>query len=290
MKSTHPLFIVFVLFVLVFFACTKLEEPYTKVIPRVSKDTVIDWDTVTKVRRVLLEDYTGHKCVNCPEASILAASLEAQYEGKLHVLAVHAGVFAIPSSTGDYTLNLSNPTSEAWYTSFGITSNPNGMVNRKFFNGAQILVPDKWLASIEEIINTAQDAELLIINQYNASSRKLNLTVFSHFLNNLSGSYNLTVCIVEDSLIGAQKNNNPSVGPSPDWLNYVFMDVMRGSVNGNNGELLTTAVNTGTTYMKKFIVTLNSAWTPKNCHVLAFISNSETKEIIQVEKKRIIYP
>jgi hypothetical protein len=272
---------------LILFSCTKLDAPYVEIRHKnVSEDSTINWDTVPAIRKILLEDYTGHKCVNCPEASITAKSLEAANEGKVIVMAVHAGYYALPGS-GEYTLDLRSEPSEEWNSEFGIISNPSGMVNRRVFGTSRVLGPDKWGDAIDEIITTAPDAQMLMKNTYDIDSRTLDSKVYTHFLNPLTGTYNIIVAVIEDSIIGAQKNNNAQVGPTPDWYNYIFNDVMRGSLNGTWGELLTASVNTTSTYVGNFSTVLDAKINDENCYLLAIIYNESTKEVVQVEKKKI---
>ncbi len=247
----------------------------------------MNWDTANKVRKILLEDYTGHKCVNCPEAAITARSLEELYEGKLIVMAVHAGFYALPG-TGYYILDLRTEPGEDWNNEFKLVSYPSGMINRKEFGGSRILGPDKWGNSISEIIDTPPDVQMMIQNSYDSISGTFFSTVFTHFINPMSGTYNITVCILEDSIIGAQKNNNPNLGDVPDIFGYIFNDVLRESLNRSWGEILTTSVDTRLTYMGRFSETIDPGLIARNCWILAFVSNSSTREIIQVEKKKIV--
>ena len=272
---------------LTFYSCTKIDAPYAAARHGNIKDTTMNWDSIKAVRKVLLEDYTGHKCVNCPEAAITAKSLEELHDGRLFVMTVHAGFYALPG-TGDYSLDLRTGTGENWNNEFKIVSYPSGMINRKNFGGSRILGPDKWGNSISEIINTPPDAQMMIQSSYDSISGILLSTVFTHFTNPMSGTYNLSVCILEDSIIGAQKNNNTNVGDVPDIFGYVFNDVLRESLNGSWGEVLTASVDTRLTYMGKFSEEFDPGSIARNCWILAFVSNSSTKEIIQVEKKKIV--
>lgn len=288
MKVVKIFLLLFPVFSLIFSSCTKIDAPYAAARNVNIKDTVMNWDTIPAVRKVLLEDYTGHKCVNCPEAAITARSLEELHEGKLLVMAVHAGYYAVPDGTGEYTLDLRTKAGEDWNSEFGFSSYPNGLVNRKEFGSSVILGPGKWGSSVEQIITVPPDVQMKITNKYDSGSRKLVSTVYNRFITPLSGAYTITVCILEDSLIGAQKNNNPNIGPYPDWYNYVFNDVLRESLNGSFGEVLTTSPDPELTYLGRFSVTIDPAYVAENCWVLAFVSNSATREIIQVEKKKIM--
>jgi len=276
------------LFILIFSSCDKIKTPYATSKHGNITDTVMDWDTVVPVKRVLLEDYTGHKCVNCPEASKIARQMEDTYNGRLIVLAVHAGYQALPG-TGEYAADYRSAAGEAWNVDFGINSiNPQGMVDRKEFDGTRVLSKDAWSDDVALEMNENPDVISIMTNAYDTNTRNVRSLIYSQFLKSLPGAYNLTVCVVEDSLISGQKNNNPNVGTTPDIHNYVFMGVMRGSVNGTYGEVLTGSVNTSLTYMGKFSITIDAAWVAKNCWILAFVSRSDTKEILQVIKKKVI--
>lgn len=83
------------------YSCDKVKNPV------ITKETAVGttFDSVSNAavsgyKKTLLEDYTGHKCGNCPAAARLASSLTAQYQSSLVVIAVHAGFFtAITSPT-----------------------------------------------------------------------------------------------------------------------------------------------------------------------------------------------
>ena len=273
--------------ILIFISCTKIDEPYVTGRALNIKDTIMNWDTINAVRKVMLEDYTGHKCVNCPEAAIMARSLEEQYEGQLVVMAVHAGYYALPG-VGEYTLDLRTKAGTDWNSEFAFSSYPNGLVNRKPFEGSLIVKFEKWGSAIGQLISLPPDFQIKITNQYDSNSRQVISTVYNRFITPMTGEYTLTVCILEDSIIGAQKNSNENVGPTPDWYDYVFNDVLRGSLNGSFGEVLTTSPDTELTYLGRYKSTLSPDLVAKNCWILAFVSNGATREIIQAEKKKII--
>ena len=282
MKFGKVLLIATLLVVLLFSSCDKIKAPYALARHGNITDTVIDWqDTVIPVKRVFLEDYTGHKCPNCPAAATIAHSQEENYHGKLIVLAVHAGYYAIPG-TGEFAADFRTTAGEEWNTDFLISAYPSGMINRKEFNGHRILGSEEWITDIASIIDQSPDLNMLIHNTYDSVSRTVNSVIYSQFLRSLTGSYNITVCVMEDNMISAQDSASIIIH------NYVFNDVLRGSVNGTYGEILTTSVDPSLTYMGKFSIPINTAWVAKNCWILAFVSKSDTKEILQVLKKKVI--
>jgi hypothetical protein len=268
--------------VLLFSSCDKIKEPYALARHGNITDTVMDWqDTVIPLKRVLLEDYTGHKCPNCPAAATIAHSQEENYNGKLIVLAVHAGYYAIPSS-GEFSADFRTTAGEEWNTDFLVSAYPSGMIDRKEFNGHRVLGSAEWVTDIASIIDQPPDLNMLILNAYDTTSRTLNSVIYSQFVRSISGSYNITVCVVEDNIISAQDSASVIIH------NYNFKNVLRGSVNGTYGEILTKSVDPTLTYLGRFSIPINTAWVAENCWILAFVSKSDTKEILQVIKKRVI--
>jgi hypothetical protein len=282
MKFAKIILIVVPLVVVLFTSCDKIKAPYALARHGHITDTVIDWeDTVSPIKRVLLEDYTGHKCPNCPAAATIAHNQEENYHGKLIVLSVHAGYYAIPGS-GEFAADFRTKAGEEWNTDFLVNAYPSGMVDRKEFNGHRIVGSEEWITDIASIMDQFPDLNMLILNTYDSVSRTVNSVIYSQFLRYLMGSYNLTVCVVEDNIISAQDSASTIIH------NYVFKNVLRGSVNGTYGEILTNSVDPSLTYLGRFIIPINTAWVAKNSWILAFVSKTDTKEIIQAIKKKVI--
>jgi len=281
MKFVKAFLIIIPLVGLFFSSCDKIQAPYALAKHGNIIDTLIDLDTIIQVKRVLLEDYTGHTCQNCPAAAAIAHNQEAIYHGKLIVLAVHAGYYAIPG-TGEFAVDFRTTAGEQWNTDFQVLAYPSGMIDRKVFNGNQVVGSAEWITDIASIINQAPALNMLMVNSYDSTSRTVRSLIYSKFLQSLTGTYNITVCVMEDNIISAQDSSNTIIH------DYNFRGVLRGAVNGTYGETLTTVVDPSLCYLGKFSISINSAWVAQNCWILAFVSNSSTKEILQVIKQRVI--
>ena len=73
-------------------SCDVLEGPFDE---KVTIDT-----TAGPKRKILLEDFTGHTCGNCPCAAYEAIRLDTTYKGRIIVVASHVGFFAEPYTNG----------------------------------------------------------------------------------------------------------------------------------------------------------------------------------------------
>lgn len=257
-------------------ACDIIEEPYFKD----NNNNGGEPGEQPEVQKyVLLEDYTGVRCNNCPAAGELALQLQEQYHHKVVVLGVHAGFLSQP--IGGYPNFMTTEGSE-WYSQFGFDSNPIGTVNRKLNGGSYGYNSSAWGEAIAEALQEEAVVEMTPSVEYNAATRDLKVDISSKFIAELPDTYSLTVCIMEDSIVGKQ------LTPSGNIDNYVHRHVFRGTMNGAWGEdINTTAIAPGDVVTKSFTTKLNDAYNADQCYIVAYISNSDNKEVIQVTEKKI---
>jgi hypothetical protein len=287
--------------VFVIASCDKVTEPY--VVHNQPVDTSAcpapQFPAVTvHYKRALLEDYTGHDCPNCPRAGLIASDLKEQYKDTLVVMAVHAGFFARTSTSNPLlAYDFRTTAGTDWDAFFKISAvgNPNGMVNRIGYpNDQQVLSPSAWANAVKTTIAQAPLMDLQLITEYNAADDKLCIHTKTSFIHPVTGrSLNLTVAIIEDSIVAPQKNSDPLVGAVPNINSYVHMHVLRGTVNGTNGTPVLLKENTsGAPIVKSYPVHLTgfnlNAMITKNCHVIAFIYDADTKEVLQAAETKVV--
>lgn len=284
--NIFPIFGVLMIFI---FGCDKIDEPLSLInqenIPQNVEDTIFITDSVMVTEKyVLLEDFTGHKCINCPEAALSAHELAAQVDHKLIIYAVHAGYYASPDNTGLYTANFQTATGDELNNQFQIFFNPAGLINRKTYNGSLVQIAANWTTVVNAELELPSVAEMKLKNTFFPKRNTFKIDVDLKPLTNLEGKYKLCVIIVEDSIISPQKNNNVSIGPVPDWENYLHRNMLRGSLNTTFGEFLSPegSLALGQTYKKSIFYTPNPNWVTNHCNIIAYVYNEETWEVIQV--------
>src|SRR4051812_33833558 len=162
-KITGFLFSALAVLFLMFTSCDKVKHP--KEGKTNSTDTliapVIQTNAASRlVKKVLVEDFTGHFCGFCPRAARKAETLVAQYGNKLVIMANHVSTtFAAPKSEdGYYKEDFRNPDSDAWDLTFGMSNKglPQGAINRMLdASGTNYPQSDGvWATSIDAILNT----------------------------------------------------------------------------------------------------------------------------------------
>ena len=233
----------------------------------------------TTAKCVLLEDYIGVRCNNCPAAGEIALQLQEQYGHRVVVLSVHAGFLAYP--IGGYP-NFTTPEGTEWYSFFGFDCNPVGTVNRKRNGGVYAYSSSYWT---DAVVSTLQEEATVAMTsnvEYDEASRNLKVDISSKALVELPDIYTLTVCIMEDSIVGKQ------VLPTGVDDNYVHRHVFRKTINGTWGEELNTiALAPKDVINRSYSVVLDEAYNADQCYIIAYIANIDTKEVLQVIEKKI---
>jgi len=96
MKNNIRNISVILLVIIIITSCDKVEGPYIEGNPYSGI-----YDSDLPIRKILLEDFTGFGCVNCPRANEEIHKLQDRYGDHLIPIAVHAGWFATPFTSSD---------------------------------------------------------------------------------------------------------------------------------------------------------------------------------------------
>lgn len=273
------------IYLLLFSGCDEVEPPYKQNITFNNKDTV---------RNVILEEYTGHLCVNCPSAAAQIHDLKQIYGENMIVISVHAGFFA-QTQSAPFDYDFTTTTGDAWNNQFDIQSNPMGIISRVNSGGKYKRNVSEWSFYVDSVINETPKLLMDLSTSYNTSNSEVQIDIEGTALKNLSGDYNLSVVITEDSIIKPQKNNDTLLGPTPEILDYTHMHVLRGSVNGPWGESYFTGPISAEAPLpqKQYKFQLDAEYKPEHCHVVAFIyrsdnTNGNEYEIIQAAETKVL--
>ena len=211
-------------------------------------------------RRVLLEDFTGQRCVNCPKASDEIKALQEQY-GEYHVIAVgiHSGPLGFYTK-GDY-LGLSTEVGDEYYDHWALEYQPVGLIDR----GAP-LEYTAWNARIREELEKTAPVEIDIELHQNDNQ----LTVRAEVMG-IDGttSGKLQLWLTEDGITAFQM--------MPDGtrnMEYIHRHVFRAAINGTWGESVSVAE--GETFTTKdYLFAIPEGWNADRLSVVAFVYNDQ---------------
>ncbi len=264
-----------------FVSCDKIKGPY--ITPDESVETDVEFpaiDPATVFRKVLIEEYTGHRCTNCPDGHRELASLHERYGDSLVAIGIHAGTFALPM--GDFTTDFRTEEGNTLYQDYTINQigTPAAVVNRTQHGNAYPLSIPAWQPAIEEELTHDCVAAVQIINIFDAATQKLTAHTKTTLLNGYSGEVQLALYVIENGIVAPQKDGEEVIS------DYVHNHVLRGSLNGVYGTQLTTPEEDGT-YLKSYELDCSTnSWNISNCSVVAILMDAETREVLQVEQAK----
>lgn len=241
----------------------------------------------TQERKVLLEDYTGFLCGNCPEASREGERLKGIYGDKLVIVKVHAGVLAEPAGghNEDYRTQIGNELDSY----FNVSDNgvPKGIINRTPWNGNIMLNRGGWAAAVDSALKLPVEAYLKVYPQFDINTRTANVQVEVEYLKPGRTTDQLALYIIENNVEGFQKDykNTPQ-----DIYGYKHKEMLRGSMNATWGNALspTAAPAAGTRICKRYSYQIPNDWNPANCNIVAILHNNANKNVLQVEEKHLV--
>lgn len=239
-------------------------------------------DATTR-RNLLIEEFTGIQCTACPDGSRILLNLDTIYGDQVIPVSIHAGNFALPNpdpdSTKPYTIDLrSNPEGEIIKNTFNPANTfPRGIVSR--------LTPesegkDKWRGTIESHKNDPQTAVIDLDVWYAPNEEYIRVIIDYEFLFDSPEDHNLQVYLIEDHIIGWQLDNGVLKS------DYDHKYVMRRAVNGAWGSSALPSVQ-GELYHKEYVLIKNKDWKKDNLKVAVYLSNRDTKEILQVSQVKL---
>lgn len=221
--------------------------------------------------KILIEDFTGQRCVNCPNASDEILRLQELYgEDALIVVSIHSGPLGF--HTNSHFLGLSTNTGDIYYTHWGVEYLPIGMVNR-----SKLLSPSAWSAQIRDELQQKASVDIHVATELEGHKLSIRTEVLG-IDGNTKGK--LQLWVVEDSITAFQL--------MPDGTrcdDYIHRHVFRTAINGTWGEDIN--MKEGEQIIKEHNdVILADEWDINHLSIVAFVyDNNHVKQINQVKLK-----
>lgn len=185
-------------------------------------------------RNVLLVDFTGQRCSNCPAAADLLHSLTAGPAGaRIIAVSVHGGALAL--STDASPRGLAGPDARRLTDEARVNSWPIGTVDQPV--GGTLLRPSAWNAALAERLSLTADADAaaqqsLVADAHVAlATRTLSYTLRPRHLTDAAGQADaetyLHLWLVEDSITAPQ-----TLADGTERADYLHRHVLRLDLTG----------------------------------------------------------
>lgn len=255
----------------IFTACEEFEADEI-LVPLTARETQ-DSTPITQTQNelaILIEDFTGWNCPNCPEGTSILNNLKETYGERLVVSAVHQGSFAKPKAENN-NLDLRTPYGDDLGSKFGLSSWPNAVINRKIGP----LQRGDWETKIQECFANSEHLMNISLGAENTQQGML-VSLQVDALKDINEALTVTLFITESDIKGVQNNQGVMIE------DYSFQHVLRNNPIVDM-PLATTGLKGGDRVSKNYYFTSDKSLNLNNCAVVAFVSNS-AGEVLQVNE------
>ncbi len=226
---------------------------------------------------VLIEDFTGQSCINCPAASTIIAELQETY-GHDNVIAV--GLYSGPfgRNTKGTLYPLTTETGNYYYDNRGIEAQPCATINR----GAASYNTAEWATEVRDALQRESSISLSATTE--AANLANNITISVNFGSSQAYSdAKLNVWITEDNVTSWQLL--PGGKTDTEYIhNHVFRTAL-SALDGDNISVEANEEGTATYTLDLSEVDSESEWATDNLSAVIFVANGDG--VVQVISKKI---
>lgn len=266
-------------------------------------------------KNVIIEEFTGTTCPNCPRGIIAIENLERYYPGRIIPIALHTYTGdRLNSGMDAYSAYLSMNAAPSGRVNRGPVSEPMAVVNGEYrLSGAGVIdetgAPVKtWFDLASEELNTPADAKIEFRADYDATTG--NLTVPGNIVFSLgydNRNINIFAVVLENNIEAFQMNNHYSLNMealgewgsggkygestvAPYTHNHVARGVLSTLYSGTPG-LIPANIQAGTPY--EFTINAKmpaSVANAANTSVVVMALDNDTFEFINAAEVRVNDP
>lgn len=237
-------------------------------------------EEITPVRNVLLMDFTGQGCVNCPEAQSIMHDLIKQYDNAVIGVSIHGGAKAVSVDNTDFDKNricLMIKEGDEINQAFNIQSWPYGAVDHINDPDAAIN-SSQWASAVRRALTIPAGADIKVEAKIVGDNIEVNTKILSDKDRNAA----LQIWVVEDHIISMQATPNGIVTDYEhnDVLRYVQYPVREGKPMHLNAD---SNVEDQCSIEVKY--TDKERWNRDNLSIVAFVF--EGTEILQTVRAKV---
>lgn len=249
-----------------------------QVIPESERLIPVNPEPQENKRGVLLVEFTGILCKNCPLAAEEANELQKVYGKNLVVVAMHPG-------TNDFTHTINPdwdftcPESDVYYLHFGGNSTtpfPTGVINMDATAG--MITYDKWAAEIDKSLR--QEPQVGVEMAATLADGKIDLTAHLQMQDSLMSEVRVLAWVVENGVVGYQQQ--PEGGYD---LQYVHNHILRGELLTMNGwgNVLTATDGVAELVASDLAVPVTVKQV-EHCELVLVVMDTNAKQVLNVRK------
>lgn len=207
-------------------------------------------------RIVLLEDFTGQRCTNCPKATDIIEQLQEIYDDALVAVGIHGGPLAFAGNAK--VVGLKTDTGDEYYNQWKLEYQPVGLVNRQ-----GPVNYSEWADAVKKEL--AKPAPLRLSGTASTEDEAITIQLEAEGTDGtVTGK--LQVWLLEDGIKTIQLMPDGTANQE-----YIHNHVFRTAVNGTWGEDF--IIGEGATEQRTMTQALDPNWNPEKLSIVVFVYN-----------------
>ena len=223
-------------------------------------------DTSQVKRASLLIEYSGWRCMNCPNAAEVAHDLQAQYGEELVVVVMHPATNPNTRYGNNQAVNYTCPEADSVYLSMGGTSQtpfPTGNINFQQQDNSYFTSVDTWATQVSRYYTSSP---IIMTQTLTYADNTVDIELYLCNMGSQTLNTTLQIWLTEDGIVGKQIMPNGKTNNE-----YTHNHLLRASVLPSVwGE--THALHSITPQTWHFHYTLPDKVVPANCHIVSVLS------------------
>lgn len=258
----------------------------------------VEKPVVENPRTLLIMEFTGNRCVNCPVGAAEIESIKAD-EGADRVIAVGLHPKGDPNTRPIMSMHpvphmqdFCTDVATSLYNYYKPSGFPTAVFNGTEMSGSI----NAWMGLASQALQVPARMSVAAGCDYDSETGELTVNYKVEFGNVISDELNLSVWLVENHIMGTQMMPNGSQN-----RDYEHNHVLRCSLNGDAGQTIVpkgATVDSGSAPVEGSVSmsfceadpTANEAWhwVPENCEVVVYVYRVSDHGVEQAAKAPVV--
>lgn len=244
-------------------------------------------------KSVVIEDVSGVRCVNCPDATRIAKEIIKTFPGRVYATVLHPKLDALrtfvdPIVKPGYESKYDFRTDDASIIlkeRLGIPNSlPLGAINRRLFSGltSRLIGRQDWYTKTQEELQGTTPVNIELKDSLNEATGEGLLTVTLKYTSQITEKHYLTLYLIEDSIIDSQIYTDPQTFEAKYYKDYVHMFLLRDVITSPTGDIISNLnrIEAGRAFIKQYPYKLNVSEKinvlAKNAKIMAFVTKDNS--------------
>ena len=258
----------------------------------ITDTTYVAATEAAQARNVLIEEFTGASCTNCPAGHDVVKNLIAANPDRIVALAYHTldggGIFQPIDKKGVkslYDFRTEEATQIGKNIYEGLQSIPTAGIDRAKVGTSLLISRPQWASETNKRLLVAPMANMYLTSTYSAADKKVKVNVKVVYTSDVTSKNSINLGVVESKIVDAQEFSDRIE------VNYEHNHIFRKALTPYNGYPVLDSITTkkaGRVYEFNYVFTPDEKWNLDNCYVIAYVNNTTgTKEILQAKEVKL---